>query len=1109
MDENHTDKSQHRPSKTRRLSKILLCIFLGLIFAAGSFCLFVRFAVDGDDIAAFLLPRIEASIGKKIDCCSATLSWLSLETFEITVTDLQVRDSAESPIILYVPKAVAEISLGPVFRGNLLVNRAEISRPLYIIRPGFDVGKGPGSQCRIRSVVPFLSFTLRNVSLEDGSILMARSSSAETTGEPLFSNIRIALTNVTPRGAEAFAIKGDVPVGGKKGSVSVSGVVASSPFVDDDWRGELRMYLADCSLHSFVQLAAYFGVGIPLESGTANLACHIAGSPSDCRARGELAFSRTTVQAGQYFPRPVALDRCRLGFDFRRRKDDISLAISEATAPGVSLSLEAQVANVSSSDATLTLALHNADFDLQKAFPLMPLSLLAKEDREHLTEAGLKGHIHLTGGSWTGKISDLPWGIVSRGTLVVDALADRVSGFVPGFGVPLTDATGQIRISADEMLFKGISVTIGTSPIVLNGWLTNLRTSPKAGLFMSMKGQVQDLKPILENSAVEAHLGSWLSWMREPQGGISMTLDLKGDLKTPEMKGRLDLEDFHCRIVGLPLPMRSFNGSARFRSTGVSLSDLRGSIGDSPVQIRGFVEPDKMDITGDFNMSPADLRKAGLLPQGLTVTGPVPISLNLKGKTPAVTFLAQVNLDGNGLNLGHYLKKKPGVEFTIEASGTKGSTDVTIDEAYLVIEKNRIPVKGTITDDGKALISVNLPPQGLATGALIPILDPSLELQTGGRLEGDAVVRMDNYRNVAVDADIKINHVSLKFPGFHKRTEGMTGVIRQRTKTFNWTLERARHGNSLFSGSLSIVDFENPKVDVALDYSFLDTTDYTAPSGYISTVTWGEWIRSNPVIRFLARSKGTGLIKVAKGQTKKQAFSDFKATVEGSQGLLRVQNWQLNFADGILNGTALFDIRPSTSVPFSLELQGDRLKMERVMTSDPEWLRVTGNMVVDGRLEWRIGPNRENYGIYKVGKIEVRMQDGWVNRFDILSKVSSLLNLGSLIRGRLPDIIGQGLPFHRLTWTMEVFDHKWKIKDMKLLSDAARVDSSGMIFSDQGRIDFSVDISPLVGFDAIFSGLFGNLFTRNGKILTVPLKIRGPYQSPDIRVEPFDTLRTQ
>jgi hypothetical protein len=92
---------------------------------------------------------------------------------------------------------------------------------------------------------------------------------------------------------------------------------------------------------------------------------------------------------------------------------------------------------------------------------------------------------------------------------------------------------------------------------------------------------------------------------------------------------------------------------------------------------------------------------------------------------------------------------------------------------------------------------------------------------------------------------------------------------------------------------------------------------------------------------------------------------------------------------------------------------------------------------------------------------------------------------------------------------MEVFDNKWKVSDLRLLSDAARVDSSGMYFAGQERIDFRMDVSPLVGFDAIFQGLFGNLITRSGKILSTTFRIRGLYSSPDVRLEPFENLRPE
>ena len=166
-------------------------------------------------------------------------------------------------------------------------------------------------------------------------------------------------------------------------------------------------------------------------------------------------------------------------------------------------------------------------------------------------------------------------------------------------------------------------------------------------------------------------------------------------------------------------------------------------------------------------------------------------------------------------------------------------------------------------------------------------------------------------------------------------------------------------------------------------------------------------------------------------------------------------------------------------------------------------------MTAEGHLEWKITPRRENNGVYKTGKIEVRVLDGVIHRFEALSKIFSLINLGSLLRGRLPDIVSEGLPFQSLTWNMEVFDDKWKFHDVKLLSDASRVDAYGMYFSSQDRIDFKVEVSPLVGIDAIVSGLLGGLVTKDGKTLSTTFSVRGLPGTPDVRLEPFANFRIE
>ena len=308
-------------------------------------------------------------------------------------------------------------------------------------------------------------------------------------------------------------------------------------------------------------------------------------------------------------------------------------------------------------------------------------------------------------------------------------------------------------------------------------------------------------------------------------------------------------------------------------------------------------------------------------------------------------------------------------------------------------------------------------------------------------------------RDVSVDANIVLSHVSLNLMGY-KRMEGITGTVRCRGKSIDMNLERVRIGNSLGAGTATIVDIDNPKLDVALDFSFLDTTDFTAPVGYVSHVTWGEWIHSNPLVRFLARSRGTGSLKVARGKTAWRTFADFNANLVGNNGIIKAPAWQMKFADGLLRGSALFDIRDNPGKPLTLDFQGDHLQMERVMLSDPDKVLVEGNAWTEGHIEWKLGPGKENHGVHKTGIVEVRIKDGAIHRFETLSRIFSAVNLGSILRGRLPDIISQGLPFYQLTWSMEVFNDKWRVKDLKLLSDAREDRRIGNVFQRPGSHGF-------------------------------------------------------
>ncbi len=1060
--------------------------------------MFIRVGLPGDRVAGIAIHRLERSIGKSFSFATAQLSWLSLDEARISLTDLKVREQPGASLLIHIPRVVIEISALPLFAGTLKINRLELSEPaLFLpeIRHNKATAIIPDTQALRFPLYPMI----HRLELIQGRVVLGHSVGNRYVEKTLFSRIQADLKNLTLDGAESLTVKGMAISGEKAGAFDISASVDSTPFNGAEWRGQIRVRLSACPILPFRALTSYSPYDLPFSEGILSGTGEVTGGTPAFKAKGELTLSQALLLPGRAFRDKAPIENAVLRLALERREDNLHIDVSEAALPGLNLSAQATISGLSATDPTLALDFKKADLDLHKFFPLIPLNLIRTEDRERLIEAGLNGHVQVTGGAWNGKLSDLLRGQNWQGALVLDAYLDKVSGFIPGFGLPVRDATGRIRLDSDEMLFKGISLTMGSSPIVLNGWITNLRTSPMTDLFVSLTAQAEDLRPIIENKLISRYLGPWSGWINEPQGGIAVTLDLKGSLNRPSMKGRVVLEDFQCRFTGLPLPLKKANGILRFRSSGVTFSGVKGIIGDSAAEMSGEIFPEKMDVSGELKGAPQDLRKLNLLPNSWMVSGNIPLSLKLTGNPSAMNFSTHLDLKGNGLHIAPVIKKKPGVPLLLEASGSGNQAGVTIEEAYLVLDDSRISAKATIDNEGKIVASINLPPKGIPTNILIPITDPALEIQAGGRIDGDATIRIgtNRTRDVSVDANLELNHLSLHLIGMHKRMEGITGSVRWRGKSVNVNLERVRIGNSLGAGTASIVDIDNPKLDIVLDFSFLDTTDFTAPVGHVSHVTWGEWIHANPVIRFLARSRGTGSLKIARGKTAWRTFAEFKANLEGNSGFIKAPAWQMNFADGVLRGSALFDIRENPGKPLTLDFQGDHLQMERMMLSaDPDKVRVEGRALTEGHIEWKLGPGKENHGLHKTGTVEVRIKDGVIHRFDILSKIFSAVNLGSILRGRLPDIISQGLPFYQLTWSMDVFNDKWRVKDLKLLSDAARMDASGMYFSGQDRMDFKVDVSPLVGVDTIVSGLFGN----DGKILTFTFRLRGPPGDPDVRL---------
>ncbi len=1108
----------HRmPSQLRRLfvtrsilyavGLIVLCL---ISLGAGVF-VFIRVGLDGPRVATVLISEAQRRTGRQFSFSAAELSWPSATRARLTVSGLECRESRNGPVSLTMARVVLDVNTLQIAAGSVALDVAHISG-LVVHLPSATEDSGPP-----RSKMDFPAGSYRSplfpeigsLLIEQAKVVVAGPPRSNGSARVLISDLRIAGSNVSPLGAEEIEIRGVMPGDEGNGVLEAVGNVESFPLSGGQWQGSLRATAQGCPLSGISQISAALGLEIPLCQGTVDSQVQVKGKTKKLNASGKLQIRNAVVLPGRRLLKQAFIQSAGLEFAADLVDDNLYLEVKRLFLPGAAVSADAKVDRAFSPDASLTVDVHKAVLDLAALSPFIPIKLMKEEDRSRLMKAGLEGTIVVTAASWTGKLSRALSEDAWNGLLVVNAVLENVSGFVPQLGLPVKAASGRVRLTADDMLFNQVGMTLGTSPIMVNGSVLNLKSDPIIDLFVSVKAQAQEIYPVLRARSISRNLPRWFQWIKEPAGGVEISLDLKGSLKRPKASGHILFRGFRFALPQVPLVFTDIKGALEFSGTGLSFSEVTCLAGSSPMKITGDLSPEKMLVGIEAEAAQDDLKQLGILPDPCVLSRKAPVVVTLEGSPSHPRFSVVVDLKGNHLRVGHYLDKKAGIPLAITVAGSKDGDAFKLDLSHIALAKSKIAIQGVIGVEGRVDLALSLPPKGITTDELVSYAAAWIRLQSGGRIEGDAAFAFgpDHSMPSNLRVDVALNHVTMNLFGFHKPMEGLTGKIHWVNDTFQANVERAKLGSSKFTSSFTIKGWQRPKVDVNLDFSFLDTTDFSAPPGHVSDKTWGEWIASNSAIRFLARSEGTARVIAAKGTTARYPFSDFRANIDGKNGLLKAPQCSLNLAGGVLRGDASFDIRADTKKPLAIDLQADALRVERLLLPDAGFMSIEGAAVLQGKLEFHTTPKRENAGLYMTGLMEVRLSNGVIHEFEILSKIFSLVNLGSLVRGRLPDITAGGLPFHQWTWKMQGFDDKWKVKEMKLLSDAARMDAHGMYFRKQGRIDFLVEVSPLVGLDQIVSGLFRGLIPKDTKTFTTMFKVRGLYSSPDVRLagpEPFD-----
>ncbi len=693
------DQSHSQKHRVRGWKRFAAGLILGLI-AVVSFCagglFFLRVGLTGDQIATFLVPHLERALGWQIGLRSAHLSWPRPDTARLTVSGLTCRDKRDGRLFSEVSVASFDIRCTAILGGFLLIERADfvapmicLSRPAEPTKDGLsDHPAGWIGRCFfLRPVVHALYL--------DGCTVLTFESDSEGTGyKELFTRIQLVGKNISPDGVQSLSVTGSVPGDQTVGHVEISGRLDSLPLSLASLQGTMQVKLSGCPVKTISSLATLLAVESPFSQGSLDLSLELHARDGDYRIKGEAGLQRAVLVPGGRFLKPVDMDSARAKFSAEFTEGRARLNVDHLVLPGLRLAGTAKAEGPTMDEAVCSIGVRHAELDLRRLFPLLPLKLLAGPDRDRLTAAGLQGHVTITEASWRGKVSDVVNGADWYSTLAVQALVESVYGYLPGFHVPLKNASGRVRLNADEMVFDGISFTLGGSPIVLNGSVTNLKATPSLDLFISAQASGQDLDPVLQSRFVARYLPSWVASVRDPQGALEVKLDLKGSPSRPGIQGTVSLDGFQCQLQGLPVGLKSIKGAVTFERSGRAEAHGEGFIGETASRFEAAWSPDTMRVNLDASVTPGDLGKLGLLPPDWHIGAKMPLRLTLEGGTARPNFTFRLDLKNNRLQIGSWIAKRVGTPFFIEASGSRDRDGIAIEEAYLVIDRTRIAPRG-------------------------------------------------------------------------------------------------------------------------------------------------------------------------------------------------------------------------------------------------------------------------------------------------------------------------------------------------------------------------------------------------------------------------------
>ncbi len=156
----------------------------------------------------------------------------------------------------------------------------------------------------------------------------------------------------------------------------------------------------------------------------------------------------------------------------------------------------------------------------------------------------------------------------------------------------------------------------------------------------------------------------------------------------------------------------------------------------------------------------------------------------------------------------------------------------------------------------------------------------------------------------------------------------------------------------------------------------------------------------------------------------------------------------------------------------------------------------TGLYDLEGELAGRGSP--ENLLRSLRGKVKFEGTQGRIVRSSLLAKVLSALNVTEVLRGKLPDLAAESIPYDTMRAKVEIRDGRIAVNEWVLDGPSVKIVGQGSVDLIAGQTDMQFLVSPFRTADSVLGKIPVVRQITGGSLLAVPVRVAGDLEDPTI-----------